>query len=345
MTESRQYCKVSLVLVLLISLLLMRPVRPAYAAGTLVDSFDTNQGPVMSVGATSCSTVDSAGTDILGTERDMAVGNTSGSGIVYAQTDSGRLSHSQGDFKRGWTELQWDGNEASHSNCPDDIDYTGLGGVVLNSGGADRFVVEVITKDVTGGSLVITVYTDSSNWATYTENLDFTGAKTLSIPFASFAGGSGTLDWGNVGAIVVKIDGSTVDSLDMSIDFFGTNSPTAIDLASFTAAPAGRSIQLQWETATELDNLGFNLYRAEAADGPWTKLNASLIPAQAPGSPVGATYTFEDANITRGATYYYRLEDLDVYGQSQFHGPVSATSLLIQRTLLRPRLDAGLTKK
>jgi hypothetical protein len=119
--------------------------------------------------------------------------------------------------------------------------------------------------------------------------------------------------------------------------------PTAVDLVSFTATPARSTIHVEWETATEIDNLGFNLYRAESAGGPWTQLNESLIPTQVPGSPVGAIYTFEDSNVQTGVTYFYRLEDVDVHGQSTFHGPVDATLKPDALDLLRPRAKSGAT--
>jgi glycosidase len=100
--------------------------------------------------------------------------------------------------------------------------------------------------------------------------------------------------------------------------------PTAIDLVSFTASPRQAAIVLRWETATEIDNLGFNLYRAEALEGERTRLNASFIPSQAPGSPAGAVYTWRDRNAQPGVTYYYWLEDVDLHGATSLHGPVPA---------------------
>ncbi|MDX9955454.1 MAG: GEVED domain-containing protein, partial [Anaerolineae bacterium] len=102
--------------------------------------------------------------------------------------------------------------------------------------------------------------------------------------------------------------------------------PTAVFLASFAAVPQGESILVTWETAAELQNLGFNLYRAESAAGPWTKLNTELIPAQNPGGTFGASYEWLDTGVMPDTTYFYRLEDMDVNGASTFHGPVSATA-------------------
>ena len=39
--------------------------------------------------------------------------------------------------------------------------------------------------------------------------------------------------------------------------------PTAVKLLSFTATGQKKAIVLNWETASETDNLGFNLYRSE----------------------------------------------------------------------------------
>ena len=108
-------------------------------------------------------------------------------------------------------------------------------------------------------------------------------------------------------------------------DYRHSWTPTAVDLIRFEAAPQGTAILITWETAMELDNLGFNLYRSENAAGPWTRVNAELIPAQHPGAVFGAVYEVLDAEVTAGVITYYRLEDVDIFGVSTFHGPISAT--------------------
>ena len=79
-----------------------------------------------------------------------------------------------------------------------------------------------------------------------------------------------------------------------SIFFFeNTLEITLVELVSFTAQPLHRAVRLTWETAAEIDNAGFNLYRAESEDGPYVKINDALIPAE--GSSVqGASYEFVD---------------------------------------------------
>jgi hypothetical protein len=102
--------------------------------------------------------------------------------------------------------------------------------------------------------------------------------------------------------------------------------PTAVHLIRFEAWPDGTAIHIEWETATEIDNLGFNLYRSEADGGPYVKLNDALIPSQAPGSSIGAVYTYTDSLVQPGFTYYYKIEDVDAFGVSTLHGPIWATA-------------------
>ncbi|MFH1636597.1 MAG: hypothetical protein ABIG63_21660 [Chloroflexota bacterium] len=100
----------------------------------------------------------------------------------------------------------------------------------------------------------------------------------------------------------------------------GGSQQTLIELASFTATVHDGYVLLQWETISEIDNAGFNLWRSASAGGEYVKLNAKLIPAQG-GPALGASYTYQDTTVTEGMTYYYKLEDVDTHGVSTLHGP------------------------
>ncbi len=98
-------------------------------------------------------------------------------------------------------------------------------------------------------------------------------------------------------------------------------------LASITATGGIRSITVNWETISEVDNLGFNLYRSTTSDGRiMTKLNDQLIPTLLPpGSLGGTTYTYVDsAAMKPRTTYYYWLQSVDLSGGTALFGPVSA---------------------
>ena len=103
---------------------------------------------------------------------------------------------------------------------------------------------------------------------------------------------------------------------------------TVITLASFTGIPGNREVMLVWVTESEIENAGFNIYRAETEDGTYIRLSASLIPAQGTATS-GATYTYADRDVVNRRTYFYKLEDIDINGVATSHGPVSATPLFI----------------
>jgi hypothetical protein len=110
---------------------------------------------------------------------------------------------------------------------------------------------------------------------------------------------------------------------DLKRFIFTTVPATAIDLALFQAVSSYKKVKIEWATESETDNAGFNLYRATAETGPYVKINSELIVAE--GSPTrGALYEFVDKDVKNRKTYYYKLEDIDLNGNSTMHGPVSA---------------------
>lgn len=101
--------------------------------------------------------------------------------------------------------------------------------------------------------------------------------------------------------------------------------PTVVTLGWFDVTKAGtRGITLGWETVNEMNNLGFNIYRSKTIDGKKKLLNAELIPAENPGSTMGALYQFRDRTAMPKKLYFYWLEDVDQNGITTLHGPVKA---------------------
>ena len=105
--------------------------------------------------------------------------------------------------------------------------------------------------------------------------------------------------------------------------------PTAVTLVSFTATGTGGGILVAWETTSEVDNLGFYLYRSDALVGTRTQLNDVMITSKVhPGSPEGASYTYTDRSAVPGTAYYCWLEAIDVHGATTLFGPVRTMSIL-----------------
>lgn len=102
---------------------------------------------------------------------------------------------------------------------------------------------------------------------------------------------------------------------------------TLITLSSFDAAPGNKKVTLTWTTESEIDNAGFNIYRAEAG-GEYVKVNDEIIPAQGSATS-GATYEFVDEDVQNRVTYSYKLEDVDANGTATMHDAKSATPRVI----------------
>lgn len=111
--------------------------------------------------------------------------------------------------------------------------------------------------------------------------------------------------------------------------------PNLIALARFTAAPAaGGGIAIGWETASEIATAGFHLWRSERSDAGYRRITPALLPAR--GGPTrSAAYTYADRQTTPGKVYFYRLEEVNLYGLSAFYGPAGPAISLAQGPVCR----------
>jgi len=125
-------------------------------------------------------------------------------------------------------------------------------------------------------------------------------------------------------AFLIDVDGQVRPAAAWDRGADERDPTTEVTLELFTAVGLDSAVEIQWKTASELRNLGFHVYRGPTPGGPWTRITSSLIPGLG-SSPTGKAYSFLDAGLTNGGTYFYRLEDVDASGVSTFHGPVSAT--------------------
>lgn len=71
-------------------------------------------------------------------------------------------------------------------------------------------------------------------------------------------------------------------------------------------------VTISWETGSEQNTAGFNLYRSAHPQGPFVQLNQALIAAQG-SAAAGAVYRFVDA-AAPPQTHYYRLEEVELDG-------------------------------
>jgi len=85
-------------------------------------------------------------------------------------------------------------------------------------------------------------------------------------------------------------------------------------LSSFTATYGYDSCVLKWTTQTEVNNLGFYIYRSKTKDGEYTKVNKMMIEG-AGNSAMPTDYQFADTKVEPGKTYFYYLENVDITGE------------------------------
>jgi hypothetical protein len=81
------------------------------------------------------------------------------------------------------------------------------------------------------------------------------------------------------------------------------------------------SILLEWSTESEFEIVGFDILRWESDSGPFIKVNDNIIPPSI-DPMIGGEYQFIDTNVEPGQVYYYILEDIEMDGTRQSHGPV-----------------------
>ena len=120
------------------------------------------------------------------------------------------------------------------------------------------------------------------------------------------------------------ITATGVDQDDFSVYTMDTSPPNLIFLSSFEALYRDDGVALSWETASEIDNAGFRLWRSDEKDGEYACIVEDLIPAT--GNEVtGASYSWFDAAVS-GSGHFYKLEDIDYGGQSTMR-PLTARRL------------------
>ncbi len=73
-------------------------------------------------------------------------------------------------------------------------------------------------------------------------------------------------------------------------------------------------ITITWETASEVEAAGFQLYRSAPDAEDYVRISKELIVAT--GDPlVGAAYQYTDEEVTWGKRYRYQLEEVTLTGK------------------------------
>jgi len=125
----------------------------------------------------------------------------------------------------------------------------------------------------------------------------------------------------NVQSLILRWDLTCTASGPCSANFDDVDLDTtilAVTVSSFTAHRSHRGVLLRWSTGTEVNELGFNIYRQQG--NRRFRVNRRLLPAF--GAVAGASYSFLDRHALRHRAVRYWLQDVSVSGARAWHGPV-----------------------
>jgi acetyl esterase len=113
-----------------------------------------------------------------------------------------------------------------------------------------------------------------------------------------------------------------------SVDFFVlhliTDPPLPVELTTFTASANGEKVDLKWTTATEVNNLGFNIERVQIVNqkqvGSWNKIGfvQGHVLSNSPKQ-----YSFIDNSVLSGKKYSYRLKQIDADGSFKYSSVIT----------------------
>jgi hypothetical protein len=109
--------------------------------------------------------------------------------------------------------------------------------------------------------------------------------------------------------------------------------PTPVELLYFHATEVAVShVRLAWATGVEIDNVGFNLYRAPTSVYAQAE-RIAFVPARG-----GGTYTYDDDVDPAETTWWYWLVDVDTAGVEHVPVRTSVTLTLTEHRLYLPLL-------
>ncbi|MBN2357608.1 T9SS type A sorting domain-containing protein [candidate division KSB1 bacterium] len=95
-----------------------------------------------------------------------------------------------------------------------------------------------------------------------------------------------------------------------------------VELSSFTAVFVNNTVQLDWTTQTETENLGFHVFRSASLEGNYNRITQNMIPGAGTSQSVHH-YQFTDQTFQPGKAYYYKLADINYNGVMTMHGPLT----------------------
>ena len=146
--------------------------------------------------------------------------------------------------------------------------------------------------------------------------------NTNANPYISI-GGTGT--GAGSGTITGTLPGTTLGYFTLGTVTLDNSLP--VDLVAFNAIGKAGKVLLTWQTASEVNNSGFEIYRATSENGIYELVNQQLIPGQG-NSTTSHFYEYLDTEVEEQTTYYYKLYSRDFNGTRNVYEKISTATVL-----------------
>jgi hypothetical protein len=203
---------------------------------------------------------------------------------------------------------------------PKEYDATGtfqssIPGTVISTGSnAIRYIEEGSVK------LVVSFQYGSGNERALVADVSSGNATSTLFGATNSLGANGNAN--GVGDVAVRDNGDatyTIFVLGTNNGFgsYTTTNPVPVELTSFTYSLIENNVNLSWTTATEINNLKFEVERSNS-DQTFVKIGE--VQGAGTSSQVNS-YNFTDASVDAGA-YTYRLKQIDFDGTFEYSNSV-----------------------
>ena len=216
------------------------------------------------------------------------------------------------------------------------IDDGSATAVITSSGAVSNGLTDI-------GFLVRVTRNSSSSWTLYTSSLptsNGSGDMATAVPSstnASTSQGTATdnnytsFSNGYFGFVAKHSSGATPRAgAEFDQYYFDTSSDASlpVELIRWTAKAEKGHIILEWATASEIENLGYLIYKGLAGNplSQWQDYRINPL-LQGQGSTTATTlYLIKDNQILPNQIYAYSLSDVDYHGQETRHDTIVVKS-------------------
>jgi len=126
--------------------------------------------------------------------------------------------------------------------------------------------------------------------------------------------------WYTIGSLVNPVTSSTTRSITVNTTHYSRwtigseNGPLPVSLSSFTSSVKLNSVTLNWSTASELNNKGFDIERKEINGNDYSKVG--FVEGKGTTNQI-TNYSFTDSKLNAGK-YSYRIKQVDFNGNFEY---------------------------